>query len=71
MISLKCCSDNPGVAVLLELLDLALQSCNFRHWYRVAVPIGGLELLEIAGDALVDPLRLRFSREIAGHAVPQ
>ena len=60
MISLKCCSDNPGVAVLLELLDLALQSCNFRLWHRSAVPIGGLELREIAGDALVDPLRLRF-----------
>jgi hypothetical protein len=50
--------------LLLELLDLVFQPCNFRLWHSIAVPIGGLELREIAGDALVDllqaPLHLRL-----------
>jgi hypothetical protein len=43
--------------LLLELLDLALQSLNLRLRHRIAMPIGGLELGEIAGDALIDPLK--------------
>jgi hypothetical protein len=46
----------PG-GLLLELLDLAFQPCNFRLWYCIALPIGRLKLREIAGDALIDPLK--------------
>src|SRR5215467_7026512 len=43
--------------LLLELLDLALQPLNFRLRHRIAMPIGGFKLREIAGDALIDTLK--------------
>src|SRR5262249_56590301 len=46
-------SDN----LLLEPLDLALQPLNLRLRHRIAMPIGGFKLREVAGDALIDPLK--------------
>src|SRR5215831_9433421 len=39
----------------LSFSILTLQPLNLRLRHRVAMPIGGFELREIAGDALIDP----------------
>ncbi len=43
--------------LLLQLLDLALQSRDLRLRHGVAVTIRGLQLRQIACDALVDALK--------------
>jgi hypothetical protein len=57
--------------LLLELLDLALQPRNLRLRHRVAVPIGGLKLREISGDALVNPLEAPFHLGLSEVLVPR
>src|SRR5262249_49648010 len=57
--------------LFLELLDLVLQPHNFRLRHRIAVPVGSLELREIASDALVDPLQAPLHLGLGEVLVPR
>ena len=54
--------------VRFELLDLALQPLNLH--LRIAMPIGGFKLREVAGDALIDPLKTSLHLGLGEVLVP-